>query len=113
MGVSFSLAERRFGWTQSNEGTTSKVSSCNPSLQPQIFLQLKKILWVGKIFDVFSYFFAGLNISTALTSPQQQLIRAGMAEPNPDHLVNLTNHLGLPLITVDRITIDDARLKSV
>ena len=36
-----------------------------------------------------------------------------MAEPNPDHLVNLSNNLGLPLISVDRISIDDAGLRCV
>ena len=57
-------------------------------------------------------FSLGVNVTTALTTPQRQLMRAGMAEPNPDHLVNLSNNLGLPLVSVEPcITIDDPRIR--
>ena len=48
------------------------------------------------------------NIVAALTSPQQQLKDAKMGESNPQHLVNLANCLGLPLVRAENIvTIDD------
>jgi superfamily II DNA/RNA helicase len=48
------------------------------------------------------------NIVAALTSPQQQMKDTKMGENNPQHLVNLANCLGLPLVRAENIvTIDD------
>lgn len=69
----------------------------------------------GCLWDAFSFSVlchpSGLNVTTALTTPQRQLVKAGMAEPNPDHLINLSNNLGLPLVSVEPISIDDPHIR--
>ena len=50
----------------------------------------------------------------ALTSPQQQLKDTKMGENNPQHLVNLANCLGLPLVRAENVvTIDDPCVRFV
>ena len=53
----------------------------------------------------------GLGLTTALVSPKQQLVKAGMATPNPSHLISLSNYLGLPLVSAQPIRVDDSCIR--